>query len=148
MLIPLTKPTVTLKKLICLVLMLAVGFAGIRLLLNDLVTPAHLHVPVSVAGQITALTTSTDMHEHQHTSVHRHIHETSFRSFQMVVTSDHETGDDFSAEKSASKVCFDCDLTGLFHRSEVSSKATFGINTFDALTSTVRPRLDRPPISI
>jgi succinate dehydrogenase hydrophobic anchor subunit len=137
-----SKPTVTLNKLICLVLMLAVSFAGMRPLLNDLVTPAHLHLPLSSTA------TGTAINMHEHSSVDRHIHESSFRSVKMIVSIDHETGNDFSAEKSVSKVSFDCDLLATYHRSEIASKSTYGTIAPHVFTSALRQRIDRPPILI
>jgi hypothetical protein len=138
----LIQTTLKLRKLICVVLVFAVGFAGLRFLLNDLVMPAHIHVSTLTS----AISSSTHAHEHHHSSVSRHIHDAGFRSFEMVVTSDHETGNDFNAEKSVSKISFDCNLSTSFSQYVRNFKHTYDVKDSTERASVVSPRLDRPPI--
>jgi hypothetical protein len=138
----LIQTTLKLRKLVCLVLVLAVGLAGMRLVLNDLVTPAHIHASTLKP----AIGSSTHAHEHHHASVSRHIHDTGFRSFEMVVTSDHETGNDFSAEKSVSKISFDWNFSTSFSLYAINTKHAYDTKASSERASVVSPRLDRPPI--
>jgi hypothetical protein len=141
MLIKSAKPNLKIYQPLCIFLMLAVAFAGVRLLLSDLTTPAHLHgrlIGPSVA--------SAQAHEHHHSSVSRHMHEASVRSFEIIVTIDHETGDSFNEEKSVSKISFDCDLALSGQLDPLPSRSVYSVIKMTPLSSVVAPRADRPPI--
>jgi hypothetical protein len=138
-----TKINVKSFQVLCIALMFAVAFAGVRMLLNDLITPAHVHGRLTMLSEAPA----AQVHEHNHENVGRHMHEPSVRSFEMIVTSDHETGDHLSAEKSVSKISFDCDLLAIFIFDSGVAQNIYSVVKRMPLVSFVVPRLDRPPIS-
>jgi hypothetical protein len=138
------KINVKVCQLLCIALMMAIAFAGVRMLLNDLITPAHIHESSTMPSEALA----TQMHEHNHENVGRHIHEPSVRSFEMIIASDHETGDHLSAEKSVSKLSFDCDLLAIFLFESGVAQNIYSYVKEMPLVSAVAPRLDRPPISL
>ena len=131
------RATTIATRFLCLCLIFSMAFIGARLVMNNLIIPAHLHAQ-STEDRSSINSQDRDhieMHGHSHSHIERHRHASVMQD--LVVVDDH--GDDEEYSESLCEVYADCDAPSRFGSYPTVAYQSFQVMAMDKLSSFIPP---------